>query len=783
MKFIRTLPQKPAALFAVALCAIAMVGGALPASAQDLGPSGPSGPPQLPVFNQLRDTPTERIHVPGLVGWWTFDETEGFGAPDSAGSNDGRLTGFNEPRWTQGQLGRALEFKGDTADVVVIPNAAALNPRSQISLSAWIYSDTEESRHTETILSKGIGTDTQYSLAVERGGAIRFALGESSLVSERRIVPHRWMHVLASFDGETMRIYVDGKVDRNSLKRGGSVETTDSIEATDSSIAATDGEVYIGSAPNTQLASSVTPPSTFNGLLDDVRIYSIGLNFAAVANLYAEGVHNSNGAFTAHWDSLNYGDKYIVDSVPAASVFNYETSYWQGWVDYLKSTSFPPGTSWVQACNAPIDATGKTLNCYLEKNPSVASAILWRSIGSKSQTEIDLPWAQWNAQQKQDLAEAFYAAFEWMNGGLKSYGGYALVDPPVNQFNQPDAAPAVTEFTPQAAWHLYVNTIGQSLAVEIGQFVPWSIYGYSTAELQSLFDSNTIVSLQLSSPNTLDASVPMVWGYVPAGDTMNAPPTTAFQFLVNQNMIQGNHKATIESLIDWSRYNLIHIEDWTDLSALEFEGWWNYRGSSPASAVLSGTWGPGPYPQSPPWPPMMNHNWVEGCHGVVTLYRGLLQTVNIPTDYVTEFGHGMPIWWTVSESLSHGDDVESWELTKSTAQSNQPSTWEMWPKFAPASDYPISLTDFNDWFIGPNSNYLNVGRTAFETATIKYPDDDVLGQYCYDKKHGLSPANGTVLANLQGSLLLDLFPLATLESMGFWNTLASESTYYDSCGP
>jgi hypothetical protein len=274
----------------------------------------------------------------------------------------------------------------------------------------------------------------------------------------------------------------------------------------------------------------------------------------------------------------------------------------------------------------------------------------------------------------------------------------------------------------------------------------------------------------------------MVWGYVPAGYTMNAPPTVAFQFLVNQNMIQGNHKATIQALIDWSRYNLLHFENWTDLSALAFEGWWNYRGSSPASAVLSGTFGPGPYPQ-PPWPGPMNHNWVEGCHGVVTLYRGLLQTINIPTDYVVEFGHGMPIWWTVSESLSHGDDVESWILSKNGAETNQPSTWEMWPKFAPASDYPISLTDFNNWFIGPNANYLNVGRTAFETATIKYPDDDVLGQYCYDKKHGLSPANGTVLANLQGSLLLDLFPLQTLESMGFWNTLSSESTYYGSCGP
>jgi hypothetical protein len=59
----------------------------------------------------------------------------------------------------------------------------------------------------------------------------------------------------------------------------------------------------------------------------------------------------------------------------------------------------------------------------------------------------------------------------------------------------------------------------------------------------------------------------------------------------------------------------------------------------------------------------------------------------------------------------------------------------------------------------------------------------MLTMYCSDKAHGLSPANGTVLASLQGSLLLDLFPLSSLESMGFWNTLAAYSAQFGFCGP
>ncbi|HTX35030.1 MAG TPA: LamG domain-containing protein [Bryobacteraceae bacterium] len=671
--------------------------------------------------------------------------------------------GFATPQWVQGQLGRALEFDGAGTNVVVIPNAPALNPAGQITLSAWIYSYTVGSEHPETIVSKAVGEDTQYSLAIERGGVIRFTLGASSLSTTTKIAPNSWTHVLASFDGETMRMYFNGQADPNVLGHS-------------APIAATEGEVLIGSTANAD------EPDTFNGLIDEVRIYWLGLNFASVTNLFNQGIHSSNGQIERRISTVNYGDQYSVNSGAASYVGPEVVSWWRAWQASIETGPFPPGSLWAAACKAPIDVTGKLLTCFLQRNPNIAGAILWRQAGSQPQTETDLTWSQWDAQSKKDLAEAFYYAFEWMNGGIQSFNGYNLVDPPVNQFTQPDAAPAITEFDPQAAWNLYVNTIAQSLAVEIGGFVPWTITGYSTSELQTLFDSNNVVSLQMASSNVLDPSIPQVWGYVPAGYTMDAPPTTYFQFLVANNIIQGNHKATINALINWSRYNLIHILNWTDVSALTFQGWWNYRGSSPGSRVLSGTLGDFTEPL-PPYPQLIPHNWVDGCHGVVTLYRGLLHTVNIPTDYVIEFGHGMPIWWTVSESLSHGDDVESQILIKNGSEENQPSTWETWPIYAPANQFPISLTDFNNWFVGPNSSSLNVGRQAYEMWTIHYPDADLLTMYCYDKAHGLSPANGTVLASLQGSGLIALFPLPTLESMGFWNTLASESAEFGFCGP
>ena len=765
------VPRKAAAPFAAALFTVLIAGGALPASAQTEG---------VHPFDPNRDIGTERVMIAGLVGWWPFDETTGLVAPDAAGSNDGRLAGFRAPRWPQGELGRALEFNGATANTVVVPSAPALNPAAQISLSAWIYSYTAGSAHTETIIAKGAGSGAQYSLAVARGGVVRFTLGAAGLSSETRIVPNSWTHVLASFDGETMHIYLNGEIDPNSLEHSGP-------------IAASESELLIGST------GSATELDTFNGLIDDVRVYSYGLNFASVANLYNEGVHNSEGEIERHLRALNYGDIYSVDSGAAAGVRPEEESWWRAWLASIKGGPFPPGKILATVCNAPMDPSGKLLNCFLQRNPNIAAAIVWHKAGAQPQTQTSVPWADWDAQSKSDLAQAFYYAFEWMNSGLGPFNGYQLVDPPVNQFTQPDDAPAITEFAPQDAWHLYVNTIAQSLAVEVGGFVPWTITGYAANELETLFDSNNVVSLQMESPNTLDPSIPLVWGYVPAGGfTMDAPPTTYFQFLVDNNMIQGNHAATIDALINWSRYNLIHIENWTDLTALQFQGWWNYRGSSPGSAVLSGTLGPYDNPL-PPFPPGLPHNWVEGCHGVVTLYRGLLHTVNIPTDYAIQFGHGMPVWWTVDESLSHGDDVESQIFSRQVctpqnpadpaqgavcqdpAVANQPSTWETWPKYAPANQYPISLVDFVNWLVGPNSSSLNVGRQAYEMLTIKYPDTDLLTMYCSDQAHGFSPANGLVLGSLQGSGLIALFPFPALESMGFWNTLASEAAEYGFC--
>jgi hypothetical protein len=712
-------------------------------------------------FDPNRDVDIDTALPIGIVGWWRFDEGEGFVARDAAGANTGRLVGFEEPRWLQGQLGRALAFHGTGSNAVVIPSAPALNPPQQVSLSAWIYSFTGGRSGPEIIISKDGGQLTQYSLRIENPGLVRFTVGNMSLSAGVHIVPNNWHHVVASFDGRVMRLFVDGVAEPRSLEGPGSIPTTEY-------------PVRIGSGSNAR------QPMAFNGLLDDVRIYARGLNFVDAASLYREGVENSNSAFIKHAQVSQYSDIYKINNPIASQVPNELIQpWWYSYLSLIEDNGEPPEIKWELACGT-LDDTGKLLSCFLKLNPKVRDSIVWVDADPNFHTVIERTYTQWSPARKQQLNTAFFHAFQWMKGGLQTFNGTMLLDPPINQLLQPDAAPAQTGLATDAAWQLYLNTIAHSLAVEIGGFVPWSITGYTTDELQTLFHSKYMFNAGWlnSWANYPD---PTPWfGYQPAGDTMEAPPTTFFQFLVDNDMIRGNHEATIERLIDWSRFHLLHILDWEDISALAFEGWWDYRGASPASRILAGTIGR--YKTIPPYPEPPPHNWIYGCHGVVTLYRGLLRTINIPVDYRTEFGHAMPVWWTVGKSLSHGDDVEFFPF-KNGSDPGDPSTWQHWHKHPKASEYPITLADFSNWFEGPNQDSVNVGRRVFELLFIKYPDDDHLNMYCYDTAHALSHANGTVLASVQGSPYLQLYPVATLEAIGFWNTLASEAAQFGFCGP
>jgi hypothetical protein len=191
----------------------------------------------------------EEPYDPSLIAYYKLDEAEGLIAVDSAGENDGMLSG--EPLWQPegGRLGGALQFDG-TNDY--ISTDFVLNPADgPFSIFAWIKGGGPG----QVILSQETGADwlladaSQGFLMTElkSGGRYKKALRSQTVVTDGN-----WHRVGLTWDGFNRVLFVDD------------VEVA---RDTQPDLAASATGLYIGAG------SSLAAGSFWFGLIDDVRIY------------------------------------------------------------------------------------------------------------------------------------------------------------------------------------------------------------------------------------------------------------------------------------------------------------------------------------------------------------------------------------------------------------------------------------------------------------------------------------------------------------------------------
>jgi hypothetical protein len=195
----------------------------------------------------------QEIPHPALVTRWKFDETEGDIAHDSAGTYDATL--FNEPTWrpTGGQLDGALELDGlddfATTAFILDPSAGAF------SVFAWV----KGGGFGQAVISQAAGAN--WLMAAAPNGALMTELKGSGrtgkpLTSVVDITDGVWHRVGFTWDGSNRVLYVDDVEVARDMQSGPAGST---------------GGLYIG-------ADSALSTGTFwSGLIDDVRIYNVGL--------------------------------------------------------------------------------------------------------------------------------------------------------------------------------------------------------------------------------------------------------------------------------------------------------------------------------------------------------------------------------------------------------------------------------------------------------------------------------------------------------------------------
>jgi len=206
----------------------------------------------------------------GLVAYYPFNGN----ANDVSGNgNNGTVfeAALSADRF--GLASSAYVFDG-VNDQIVISHSASISPTTQVTVSGWIRPlANEDNKH---VVSKGSHVNyfsRSYSLQGPwSDGKWRAALstgtGEVVVASSAAAVLGQWSHVLMSYDGATVNLYIDGQLSATQAAAGQITQTTE--------------ELFLGS-------HKFYAPSDywFNGGLDDVRIYNRALSATEVTQLYA----------------------------------------------------------------------------------------------------------------------------------------------------------------------------------------------------------------------------------------------------------------------------------------------------------------------------------------------------------------------------------------------------------------------------------------------------------------------------------------------------------------
>jgi Concanavalin A-like lectin/glucanases superfamily len=159
-----------------------------------------------------RDTAVGLDQLP--IAAYSFDEGSGPTAKDSAGSNDGSISGAT---WTTGKYGSALEFDG-IDDLVSIPDAADLDLTSTFTLEAWVRPDT--ATDWSPVIAKnenpGSGYGSGYVLFSQGPGKPRGWLANTgttkSITGLSALPTNEWSQIAFTSDGTNLRLYIEGKL-------------------------------------------------------------------------------------------------------------------------------------------------------------------------------------------------------------------------------------------------------------------------------------------------------------------------------------------------------------------------------------------------------------------------------------------------------------------------------------------------------------------------------------------------------------------------------------------
>jgi len=197
-----------------------------------------------------------QIDPESIVGLWLFDEGTGSIAKDNSGNGyDADL--MENPNWVQGIRGQGLEFSG--GGYLEIRNSAetlGFGGSATFTMTAWV-----SNQGGGTVIGKyNAGVIGAHFLQLDAAGIIGFDRETPPWIAYgSKAVPNNdFGHVAATYDGTTLRTYVNGELD---------IEQDWGPQSTDTVTPVLIGARHAGGAPT----------AFFNGVIDEVVIFNVAL--------------------------------------------------------------------------------------------------------------------------------------------------------------------------------------------------------------------------------------------------------------------------------------------------------------------------------------------------------------------------------------------------------------------------------------------------------------------------------------------------------------------------
>ena len=222
-----------------------------------------------------------------LAAHYSFDEGRGMSTKDISGSgNDGTIHGAT---WVKVPGGYALEFDG-LDDFVDCGNPPRLDIRGPMTMMAWLCPAGLQPAKEPGILGKQFSS---YLLTYYLNRLCFWYINSGGNATRATVMPGTWSHVAATFDRETLRLYVNGELASKSPSRFKKVEQG--------------GKFVVGAlaGDSTAVDPNYRASGAFKGMIDDVKVFNRAISAGEVRSEFASSTHDRNEMFRAKWAPLS----------------------------------------------------------------------------------------------------------------------------------------------------------------------------------------------------------------------------------------------------------------------------------------------------------------------------------------------------------------------------------------------------------------------------------------------------------------------------------------------